>query len=74
MSARRKRSWCGRCSRIYDPVLRWSLDHRRMVVAFGLLVLIGTGFLARNLGSEFLPALEEGNMWIRASMPLDHLA
>ncbi len=56
-------------SAIYNPVLRWSLDHRRLVVVFGLLVLVGTGFLGRNLGSEFLPALEEGNMWIRASMP-----
>jgi cobalt-zinc-cadmium resistance protein CzcA len=25
--------------------------------------------LATRLGSEFLPALEEGNLWIRASMP-----
>ena len=56
-------------SHIYNPVLRWSLDHRRLVVVFGLLILVGTGFLGRNLGSEFLPALEEGNMWIRASMP-----
>ena len=56
-------------SHLYDPVLAWSLNHRRLVVGFGLLVLVGTGFLARGLGSEFLPALEEGNMWIRASMP-----
>jgi cobalt-zinc-cadmium resistance protein CzcA len=28
-----------------------------------------TGILALFLGSEFLPALEEGNYWIRASMP-----
>ena len=56
-------------SRIYDPALAWSLDHRRLVVVFGLLILVGTGFMARGLGSEFLPALEEGNMWIRASMP-----
>ena len=25
--------------------------------------------MQRQLGSEFLPALEEGNLWIRASMP-----
>jgi cobalt-zinc-cadmium resistance protein CzcA len=25
--------------------------------------------MAMQLGSEFLPALEEGNLWIRASMP-----
>ena len=27
------------------------------------------GLLTPRLGSEFLPALEEGNLWIRASMP-----
>jgi cobalt-zinc-cadmium resistance protein CzcA len=27
-------------------------------------------FLSQRLGSEFLPALEEGNFWIRASMPM----
>ncbi len=55
--------------RLYSPVLRWSLDHRRQVVALGLAFLVGTGLLATRLGSEFLPALEEGNFWIRASLP-----
>ena len=27
-------------------------------------------FIAPRLGSEFLPHLEEGNFWIRASMPI----
>jgi cobalt-zinc-cadmium resistance protein CzcA len=31
--------------------------------------VVATGLLALRLGSEFLPALEEGNLWIRASMP-----
>ena len=31
-------------------------------------------FLGLRLGSEFLPHLEEGNFWIRASMPHDALA
>ncbi|HEY7248779.1 MAG TPA: CusA/CzcA family heavy metal efflux RND transporter [Xanthobacteraceae bacterium] len=54
---------------IYTPVLRWSLDHRSVTVAIGLIFLIGTGLLGSRLGSEFLPALEEGNLWIRAAMP-----
>jgi cobalt-zinc-cadmium resistance protein CzcA len=34
------------------------------------LVFLGiSGFLGSRLGSEFLPTLEEGNLWIRASMP-----
>ena len=54
---------------IYSPVLRFALSNRRATVAFGLAFLAGTGLLATRLGSEFLPTLEEGNFWIRASMP-----
>ena len=54
---------------IYAPALRWALDHRWIMVGIGLVFLAGTGVLATRLGSEFLPALEEGNFWIRASMP-----
>jgi len=35
----------------------------------GVVFLLAVGLLASRLGSEFLPALEEGNLWIRASMP-----
>jgi cobalt-zinc-cadmium resistance protein CzcA len=54
---------------IYSPVLRFALANRRITVAFGLAFLAATGLLASRLGSEFLPALEEGNFWIRVSMP-----
>jgi cobalt-zinc-cadmium resistance protein CzcA len=55
--------------RIYTPILRWSLSHRKtmVMVAAGCLALFG--LLVPRLGSEFLPALEEGNLWIRATMP-----
>jgi heavy metal efflux system protein len=55
--------------RIYAPVLQWSLTHRRTMVIFGAAFVVGAGLLTLRLGSEFLPALEEGNLWIRASMP-----
>jgi cobalt-zinc-cadmium resistance protein CzcA len=54
---------------VYTPVLRWSLDNRKLTVAIGLIFLIVTGLIGSRLGSEFLPTLEEGNLWIRASMP-----
>jgi cobalt-zinc-cadmium resistance protein CzcA len=54
---------------VYTPVLRWSLSHRKTMVAFGAGFLIFIGFLMPRLGTEFLPALEEGNLWIRAAMP-----
>jgi cobalt-zinc-cadmium resistance protein CzcA len=55
--------------RIYSPVLRWSLSHRKIMVAIGAGFLIGIGILVPRLGTEFLPHLEEGNLWIRVTMP-----
>jgi len=54
---------------VYTPVLRWSLNNRPITIAAGLVFLGICGFLGSRLGSEFLPTLEEGNLWIRASMP-----
>jgi cobalt-zinc-cadmium resistance protein CzcA len=54
---------------VYTRVLRWSLDHAVVTIAIGAIFLVGSGLIATRLGSEFLPALEEGNFWIRASMP-----
>ncbi len=56
--------------RSYEPALRFALANRTIVVAAGLVFLAISGVLASLLGSEFLPHLEEGNFWIRASMPI----
>jgi cobalt-zinc-cadmium resistance protein CzcA len=56
--------------RSYDPALRFALAHRAITVGVGILFLAGSAFLGLRLGSEFLPHLEEGNFWIRASMPM----
>ncbi len=55
--------------RLYDPALRLALAHRVSVVVIGMIFMVTSGVLATRLGSEFLPKLEEGNFWIRASMP-----
>jgi|TARA_A200000159_G_scaffold78163_2_gene72415 cobalt-zinc-cadmium resistance protein CzcA len=55
--------------RTYTPVLRWALGSLRTAILVGV-VFLGVSLLAASrLGSEFLPALEEGNFWIRASLP-----
>ena len=55
--------------RFYTPAVEFALTHRRLTVA-GVVGLLAVAFLAaHNLGLEFLPKLEEGNLWIRASMP-----
>jgi len=55
--------------RTYSPVLRWALEKRKATVAIGVAFLLLAALLLPRIGSEFLPALEEGNLWIRATMP-----
>jgi heavy metal efflux system protein len=56
--------------RVYTPTLRFALANRAVVVGIGVVFLVVVGFVSQRLGSEFLPQLEEGNFWIRASMPM----
>lgn len=57
--------------RAYTPMLRFALTHRAVVVGIELAISLSTFMLiAPHLGSEFLPHLEEGNFWIRASTPI----
>jgi cobalt-zinc-cadmium resistance protein CzcA len=55
--------------RSYTPVLRWALGNLTVAVTIGVVFLGVSVLAASRLGSEFLPALEEGNFWIRAAMP-----
>jgi len=55
--------------RFNEPIIQFALDNRVVTLgALGLLLLV-TGIAAPRLGLEFLPALEEGNFWVRATMP-----
>ncbi|HSA61493.1 MAG TPA: CusA/CzcA family heavy metal efflux RND transporter [Nitrospiraceae bacterium] len=56
---------------IYLRIVMWALDHRTIVVGFAAGVLIVTFVALQFLGGEFMPALEEGNLWVRATMPVD---
>ena len=56
--------------RVYNPALRFALARRAIAVGGGIAFLAVSVFVGLRLGSEFLPHLEEGNFWIRASMPM----
>ena len=54
---------------LYEPALEFVLANR--IVAFTGLGLIALAAIVavRSLGLEFLPKLEEGNLWVRATFP-----
>ena len=54
---------------IYQPVLDWSLSHRRQVVVIALVVFALAMGVASRLGSEFLPELNEGTIWVNLRLP-----
>ena len=57
------------CKRVYAPTLAWAIDRPRRVLAGAVLCLVGAGLLGTTLGSEFLPELDEGSIWVNASLP-----
>ncbi|HEX2877144.1 MAG TPA: CusA/CzcA family heavy metal efflux RND transporter, partial [Polyangiaceae bacterium] len=50
--------------RVYAPVLDWALRYRMLVLAGAVLALGNGAFLATQLGSEFVPKLQEGTIVI----------
>jgi cobalt-zinc-cadmium resistance protein CzcA len=57
------------CHRIYEPVLQLAIANKAIVLAIVVALLVLAGVTVRSLGLEFLPKLEEGNLWIRATLP-----
>ena len=57
--------------RRYGIALRWALHHRGVTLSIAGTCLAVAMALTLLLGGEFMPQLEEGNLWIRATLPQD---
>jgi cobalt-zinc-cadmium resistance protein CzcA len=55
--------------RAYQAILPVAVRRARLAATVAAAFLIVVGALGARLGTEFLPKLEEGNLWIRAVMP-----
>ena len=67
---RSRRSSCGRCVGSTRRCCAGRCATRKITIAIGVVFLARQSCsLGSRLGSEFLPTLEEGNLWIRATMP-----
>ncbi len=54
---------------IYEPSLAWALSHRRVVIGIALGALAASLALVPRLGTEFLPELNEGSIWVNLTYP-----
>src|SRR3954462_4615478 len=48
--------------RLYQPILKAALSQRLLTISVAGLLLLGALFLARGIGSEFMPPLNEGDL------------
>ena len=53
----------------YLPALAWALGHKRIVLGLALAALAASLALVPRLGTEFLPVLNEGSLWVNANLP-----
>jgi len=57
------------CKSLYQPALEWALKHRKLVVGAAVVGLVVSLAIVPKLGSEFLPELNEGTIWINVMLP-----
>lgn len=56
-------------TRFYERLLRWLTTRRWIVALSAITLLIAAGFVGANRGTEFLPELDEGDIYIFAEAP-----
>jgi cobalt-zinc-cadmium resistance protein CzcA len=53
----------------YRRALTWSVHHRSVMIVVTVLSLLTSGYLVSGvIGSEFLPHLDEGSIWVRGTL------
>ena len=67
--AERHSHWMERLQKKYRNILHRATGKRQLVMVISSCVLALTLILAPRLGSEFLPKLDEGNIWLTISLP-----
>src|SRR6202044_79278 len=53
----------------YAIQLDWCLDHPKITMIVSILIFAATLLLVPFIGGEFMPHLDEGAIWVRATMP-----
>ncbi len=55
----------GFLNKSYDPIIRWALRKKKLVLTISVLLLGGSIYLFTTMGGEFVPTLDEGDFVIQ---------
>ncbi len=67
--AEKHSSWMSTLQQNYHRLLEWATSRRKPIVTVSVVLLAITLLLSPRLGSEFLPKLDEGNIWLTITLP-----
>lgn len=57
-------------TKVYRPALLWAIRKPRIIISIAVGALVFSLYLfVKHIGSEFLPSLNEGSIYVRASLP-----
>jgi heavy metal efflux system protein len=55
--------------RLYGVLLEWCLDHPKTTMTAATAIFGASLLLVPSIGGEFMPHLDEGALWVRATLP-----
>ena len=67
--AEKHSGWMHALQENYRRLLGWADSRRKPIVTISVVLLAITLLLSPRLGSEFLPKLDEGNIWLTITLP-----
>ena len=67
--AEKHSAWMHSLQNAYRSLIQWAMLRRKRVLIVSAIPLVASLIGAPMLGSEFLPKLDEGNIWLTISLP-----
>lgn len=56
--------------KIYQPAFHWAVTRKAIVITILVVLLFGSGFTFTQIGGEFIPRLDEGDIQIETRLPV----
>jgi cobalt-zinc-cadmium resistance protein CzcA len=54
----------------YEKIFDWVMRNKKLSLVIGLAIVVGAFASSKFLGSEFIPHLDEGSLWVEGDAPM----